>query len=153
MIRKILTKNKVAQTLLAASIVRYVGQLAIFTLIARFSGPTDAGLYALALGLTAPIFILSGLGMRTVYLTLLTPVAATEYEKLRTSTAIGSVILLTVACVLAKPEFALVIAVVACSKAFDAYNDLYNAILQKASRSALTLRTSLAVGTTPELRT
>lgn len=134
---------RTAGTLLTASIVRYVGQLAIFATIAQILGPMDAGSYALAIAITSPVFILAGLGMRSVYLTLRSPVAATSFEGLRTVTVSLAIVASVVLAISLQPKFTVIVVLVAASKSVDAYNDLYGAVLQKAMRADLTVRTSI----------
>lgn len=136
---------KNATLLLTASIARYAGQLGVFVLIARLLGPADAGNFALALAVTAPVFILAGLGMRTVYLTLHTHIALTHYERLRAVTVVAAVMVSVGISFVFPTKIAIVVAVVACSKALDSFNDLYGAALQKASKIRLTVLTSVIV--------
>jgi O-antigen/teichoic acid export membrane protein len=136
---------KNATLLLTASVARYAGQLGIFILIARRLGPTDAGAFALALAVTAPIFILAGLGMRTVYLTLHNEIAFTHYERLRAATVAVAILFSVGVSFFFPMHVAIIVAVVACAKALDSFSDLYGAALQKASRIRMTVLTSVVV--------
>ena len=136
---------KDATMLLTASVARYVGQFAILILLARVLGPNDAGEYSLALAVTAPVFIVASLGMRTVYLTLRTQVQVQHYESLRSLTVGFAIVVSIGASFLFPSNVAIIVAVVACSKAMDSYNDLYGAILQKAHRIRVTVLTSTIV--------
>jgi O-antigen/teichoic acid export membrane protein len=136
---------RVATALLGASIARYAGQLVVFILIARLRGPADAGIYALALAITAPVFIVAGLGMRSVFLTLRSPISVSNYERLRALTVAGAVIATIVATSIVSPEISVTVAAVSGYKALDALNDLYGAVLQRAMRASATVTTSIAV--------
>jgi hypothetical protein len=62
--------------LVVSGVARYAGQLAVFALVAVVLGPDQAGHYALALAVTAPVFVVAGLGLRPVFLTISPRVAA-----------------------------------------------------------------------------
>lgn len=135
----------VARNLLLANIARYAGQLTIFAIIARVSGPESAGNFALSLAISAPLYILLGLGMRSVYLTLHKDVPFKSYEGLRAVALLAAVVvsLLLVLFLGLEPEAAEFLTVVAFMKALDAFNDLYSAALQKASRSTSLFRVAV----------
>jgi O-antigen/teichoic acid export membrane protein len=136
---------KNAILLLTASVVRYTGQLGIFVLFARLLGAEAAGNFAFALAVTAPVFILASLGMRDIYLTLRTEIALKVYERVRAATVLAAMVVCVGISVFFPGHVAILIAVVACSKALDAFNDLYGAALQKTSRIRLTVLTSAVV--------
>ncbi len=134
-----------ATLLLTASIARYAGQLGVFILLARMFGAADAGTFAFALAVTAPVFILASLGMRDIYLTLRTHIALRHYERLRMVTVLAAIVISVGASLFFPSNVAVVVAIVACSKALDSFSDLYGAALQKASRIRLIVLTSVVV--------
>ena len=133
---------KNASLLLTASVVGKVGQLAIFILFARWLGAAAAGRFAFALAVTAPVFILASLGMRDIYLTLRTDIALAHYERVRAVTVVAAIVVSVGVSFLLPMNVAVIIAVVACSKALDSFNDLYGAAMQKSSRIKFTVLTS-----------
>src|ERR1035437_6178895 len=136
---------KNASLLLTASVVRYGGQLAVFGLFARWLGAAAAGRFAFALAVTAPVFMLASLGMRDIYLTLRTDIALAHYEQVRAVTAIAAIVVSVALSFLFPMNVAILVAVVACSKALDSFNDLYGAAMQKSSRIKFTVLTSAIV--------
>ena len=121
--------------LVASGVARYAGQLASFALIALVLGPDQAGRYALALAVTAPVFVVAGLGLRPVFLTISPRVAARDAETLRAAAsalALGATI--AVAAAVADAPTALLVSVVAASKAVDTFAELWSAFLQVTGR-------------------
>jgi O-antigen/teichoic acid export membrane protein len=134
-----------ATLLLTSSVIRYGGQLGVFILLARFFGAAQAGIFAFAVAVTAPVFILASLGMRDIYLTLRTRVALTHYERLRAATVLAAIVVSVVISLLFPTNTAIVVAIVAAAKALDSFRDLYGAALQKASRLRVSVTTSIIV--------
>ena len=121
--------------LVASGVARYAGQLAVFALVAVVLGPDQAGRYALALAVTAPIFVVAGLGLRPVFLTISPRVAARSAETLRAAAstlALGATIVAAAA--VADASTALLVSVVAASKAVDTFAELWSALLQATGR-------------------
>lgn len=128
--------------ILSANVARYAAQLGIFALLARQIGSAGAGAYVLSLAITTPIFIVAGLGVRTVYLTLRLQLHLAHYERLRgASVVVGMAVSLAASLVFRETDLA-IIAAVACTKALDSYNEFYVAVLQKAGRAEATILTS-----------
>jgi O-antigen/teichoic acid export membrane protein len=136
---------KNASLLLIASVARYAGQLSVFALIARMFGAADAGTFAFALAVTAPVFIVASLGMRDVYLTLRTDIALTYYERVRAVTVLAAMVVSLGISLIFPMKVSLIVAIVASSKCLDSFGDLYGAALQKASRIRLIVLTSVIV--------
>jgi O-antigen/teichoic acid export membrane protein len=121
--------------LVVSGVARYAGQLAVFALVAVVLGPDQAGHYALALAVTAPVFVVAGLGLRPVFLTISPRVAAHDAETLRAAAsvlALGATIV--VAAAVADAPTALLVSVVAGSKAVDTFAELWSAFLQATGR-------------------
>jgi O-antigen/teichoic acid export membrane protein len=127
---------------------RVLMQLAVMTVTARQFGPSAAGEFALALALTAPVFVILDLGLRTLYLSR-TPRPA--YRQLLSVRAVATACALAV-CVglgLLRPEMLLVVLVVALNKAAELFLELSIGPLQLLGRlTRATVVTLLASGTT-----
>lgn len=117
--------------LLLANVFRNVGLIALLILIARYTTPEDVGRYALALAITAPIFVFAEFGLRTVYLTMHKDHPFSSYLLVRVAaTALALVVSSGVATVTA-PEFLSTVTLVALIKWFDSVSDVLSAPMQR----------------------
>jgi len=120
--------------MLAASLARYGGQVALLAVIAHTAGPVAVGQFALALAITAPIFILTGLGLRTVVVTLKTPFTSGDVLAVRaTTTALALAASLAAGGLVPSADWR-VVALVAAIKVADAFSDAIYGLYQVAGR-------------------
>src|SRR5690606_24302505 len=120
--------------MLAASLARYGGQVALLAVIAHTAGPVAVGQFALALAITAPIFILTGLGLRTVVVTLKTPFTSGDVLAVRaTTTALALAASLAAGGLVPSADWR-VVALVAAIKVADAFSDVIYGLYQVAGR-------------------
>lgn len=128
---------RVAGLLLSASAVRYTGQLVLLVLIARLLDPATLGTYTIALAICAPVYIVAGFGIRTVYLTLRTAIPWRSYERFLVSAlAIAYGVVVIIAFVVS-PAIAQVLLAVAAIRTIELLIDLYDAMLQRAGRPGM----------------
>ena len=128
---------RVAGLLLTASAVRYTGQLVLLVLIARLLDPATLGTYTVALAICAPVYIVAGFGIRTVYLTLRTAIPWRSYERfLMSALAIAYAVVVIIAFVVS-PAIAQVLLAVSAIRTVELLSDLYDAMLQRAGRPGL----------------
>lgn len=121
--------------LLAATIVRNLGPLAVLLALTQLTNPETVGKYSLALAMATPAFVLAQLNLRVVYLTLRPPEAARGYINVQ---SLSVSIAFVVVCVIgAVTDFSLILlfALVALSKALDAFVDMLSGPLQAADRA------------------
>lgn len=123
---------------------RVAVQLAIMALTARYFGAEDAGEFALALAMTAPVFVILDLGLRTLYLSRVPHPPYTQLLRVRLAATLCA-LLVSGALVLVRPTIAPVIVAVAVAKAADLFMELSIGPLQLAGR--LLRGTALTVGT------
>ena len=126
--------------LVAANLARYAAQAVAFFVAARWFGAAIAGHLALALAITAPVFVVANLGLRNLYLTLSPRAPHSAYVRVRTWWSMLAVAV-SIALALLSPGLPLIlVALVAVSKAIDAVSDFYIAVAQvrdSVSRLAL----------------
>lgn len=117
--------------LLGSALVRTLSQFILVSLATVILGNDQTGQYALALALTAPIFVCAGLSLNSIFFTLKYRAEIGDYESalLRSyALAIGLVVL---ALAFTMPQSALLILVVALTKVSDGFSDLYALVFQK----------------------
>lgn len=120
-----------APWLLLANICRNLGLVAILILLAQLTDGETVGSYALALAITAPVFIFAEFGLRNVFLTMRLSYGFRAYVDVRVGLIAGA---MAVSCALGaifSPEGFWVIALVALLKFSDSLADLLSAPLQK----------------------
>ncbi|MBT1018051.1 hypothetical protein KJY77_02695 [Canibacter sp. lx-72] len=138
--------QQVTAHLFGASIVRNLGQLGVMLLLTRTLTAHDFGQYTLALAIVTPIFVLSQLNLRTVFLTVI-PVQplsshlAAQHLAVVVATAVAGVIVGIVV-----PEILPIVLIMAIVKASDAYIDLLSAAWQSVSRTSRIFWGSMFVG-------
>lgn len=120
--------------MLTANLARYGGQLALLVVIAQTAGPEAVGRFALALAITAPIFILTGLGLRTVVVTLKTPFTLRDVFTVRCATTAAAMAASLAAAFLIPSADWAVVALVATIKAVDTFSDAIYGLYQLAGR-------------------
>ena len=117
--------------LVAASIARYSGQLAVFVVLTRTAGAADAGLYAVALATAAPVFLVADMGLKNLWLTLDHRLPFAHYEAVRLVSALAAVAVVTATAGILGGALALLLAV-SVQKASDASAELCSGALQSA---------------------
>ncbi|SMC31274.1 lipopolysaccharide biosynthesis protein [Janibacter indicus] len=78
-----MTNRSLAMWLVGIRASRMAAQFVVILVLARFFNPDVAGAMALALALSAPVFILSDLGLRTLYLTFTPRVGFNQLLRIR----------------------------------------------------------------------
>lgn len=101
---------------------RVAVQLAIMAVTARQYGPGPAGQFALALAITAPIFVVADLGLRTLYLSRAPRPPFGYLLRLRFAT-LALALVACAAIALLRPDLGLVIAAVSMIKVSDSLID------------------------------
>lgn len=102
---------------------RVAMQLAVMTITARSFGPAAAGEFALALAMTAPIFVVLDLGLRTLYLSRTPRPGYRQLLSVRVVATAGALALCAGLGIL-RPEMFLVVLVVALNKASELFLEL-----------------------------
>ena len=102
---------------------RVAMQLAVMTITARTFGPAAAGEFALALAMTAPIFVVLDLGLRTLYLSRTPRPGYRQLLSVRVVSTAGALALCAGLGTL-RPEMFLVVLVVALNKASELFLEL-----------------------------
>jgi O-antigen/teichoic acid export membrane protein len=134
---------------LAGNVIFAASQFGMLIILARLGGPDILGQFALALAITAPIFIFLNLKLRTVQATD----AGGEYEfpeyfALRAITAM-CIPLVVMAIVLIGPfssEMALLLIVMSVARAVDALGDIVQGLFQRRERMSLVARSLILRG-------
>ncbi|MEL4320077.1 oligosaccharide flippase family protein [Leifsonia sp. YIM 134122] len=117
--------------LLSANLTRYAGQLVLFASIAVYLGSGPAGKYALAQAITAPIFILFGLGLRTLILTLSPSTSLRNFTIARSLSLLVAIGVTVLVAVVFQSEFSLILLIVGLSKCVDSFADFYGGVSQR----------------------
>ncbi|WP_411722064.1 hypothetical protein [Mycetocola sp.] len=128
-----------ARWLLLSNLSRYVGQFGLFSIIAVTLGSNSAGQYALALAITAPVFVFAGLGMRTVLLTLAQPQALRYYSATRLLSLTAGLILVLGIGSFFGASFAVTLLLISLLKCADSFTELNIGVLQSLSRERRTV--------------
>ena len=140
-------KNNVAWTLFGN--VFYAGcQWGIIVILAKLTNTKTVGLFALALAVTAPIFLFSQLQLRAVQATdAKDAYQFGHYLGLRLiSTVVGMIVAISVAFLSYDKKTALVIFAVALSKMFESISDLLYGLMQKHERMDLIAKSNIIKG-------
>jgi O-antigen/teichoic acid export membrane protein len=119
--------------MLGANLLAAASQWAVIVLLARMGDPAMVGQYTLGLAVCAPVFLLAGMGLRTVQATdSRGSFAFRTYLSVRlAATAVSVGVILVAAIAWRRPETALAISAVAAAKAADAIGDVYYGLLQQ----------------------
>ncbi|GAA3607328.1 lipopolysaccharide biosynthesis protein [Microlunatus ginsengisoli] len=103
-----------------------LAQFAILVVLARILGPTEVGLYALALAVTAPVQLGLGLRLRTTLSVDHSATSFSTYTRLSTALAVLALLVGSLIGCLVRPEpaFVVVVVLVAASKAVESVLDV-----------------------------
>lgn len=113
---------------------RSLGQAGLLIVFARFGSTETLGNYSLALAITAPIFVFSEFGLRTVYLTHKGDQTFRSYLHVRLAT-LGLAIIVTAAVgAIVSSQIIILLLLVSFLRAADSMGDLYSAPLQRLGR-------------------
>ncbi|CAI9393646.1 lipopolysaccharide biosynthesis protein [Microbacterium sp. T2.11-28] len=137
--------HKPAALLTVASLARYAGQISVLLVVSALGTPALVGTLTLSLALTAPGFILLGLGMRTLVLTHRASHPLRTYLALRAGSAVLAILVSCIVLVLALgPDWGVAGAGVIALKIADYVLDLATAWYQSQHRWRRLVTLSLA---------
>jgi len=127
-----MTKDTTLLTI--ATALRSLGQAGILVVIAQLATPEKVGAYSLSLAITAPIFVLLELGLRTVYLTHRHDHSFFEYLRVRLLALIAATgLTVAIALFFANSQVVLLL-LVAILRCADSLGELYTSPLQLARK-------------------
>ncbi len=131
------------------TIVFAASQWAIVSILAKMSGPTQVGIYALAMSITGPIFALANMNLRAVQSTdVYEQFSTSDYTTFRTLTSISALsIIIVIALLFNKAiEVAGFILVYGIAKFFESFSELRYGQFQKAERMDLVSKSTMLRG-------
>jgi O-antigen/teichoic acid export membrane protein len=135
---------------LAGNAIYAACQFGMLSALAKFGSPSIVGQYALALAITAPVFMLANLQLRGVQVTdAKHEFEFADYFTLRTTTTLLALTLLLIFAYCANYDVSTkaVIALVACAKAIESFADVIAGHLQKFERLDQVARALMIRGT------
>lgn len=118
-----MTNRSLAMWLVGIRASRMAAQFVVILVLARFFNPDVAGAMALALALSAPVFILSDLGLRTLYLTFTPRVGFNQLLRIRLVSSAAAVFACSVTA-FTPGHLGDLLPIVAIAKAADAFVEL-----------------------------
>lgn len=135
--------NSGSSILIISSVCRYISQFVLLVCITASLGDQASGTYILALAVSAPIFVIFGMDLRTIYLTYNKRTAFSVYSQVRN---ISLALAVTVSCLIAfflNSELGLSLVAVSLIKVSDLLRDLSGVAFQKEGRYDQILKLSL----------
>lgn len=122
--------------LLGANVSKTGGLLLFLLVLARFTNAKTVGDYALALAITAPIFVFAQLGLKGIFLTHDLPIQFRTYVRLQLASIAIATLVSVGASALAIGALVPTVLLVSIIKSVDSITDLFAAPLQQYEKTA-----------------
>lgn len=129
--------------ILGSSLARTLSQFGFLLIVTVLFGAKAAGTYALALAIAAPVFVVAGLGLRSIYFSFQPAPQVRAVEKaLRRSYVTGLLVTLIVGLLTAQ-EIIPLLMLVSFLKITDGHADLYALRFQRSARYGLVFQQAI----------
>lgn len=123
--------------LFGANLSKTAGLLVILIVLARFTTAETVGRYALAMAITAPIFVFAQLGLKGIYLTHKSAFRFSRYLEVQLFAVLSASLLSVAIALITDVTLAITVGIVSLIKCVDAISDLYSGPLQRHSKTNL----------------